>query len=159
MSRTTGIRLLWRQPDTMALFGIPYGMRAGQQPRDLLPTIRDVRIVKGKKVEGMVIGTRWGQTPADWVYLGSPGWWGSIPLEEQEEIGAFLFEIEKVSPGMVPGGPAEWCDLADVHPLAGGDLCQDVSGTCRICQVELSTCHDCEGIGYHRALCPVSEGT
>jgi len=74
----------------MALYGIPHRMREGQQPGDLWRRYGSPRAAL-----------------ADWLYLGSPGWWGSIKEEDQERIRTFL---QKLGP-LVPGGPFEWVDL------------------------------------------------
>lgn len=78
------IVILYRQPDTMSLYGIPYGMRAdvGQQPRDLdRPERRD-----------------------GWIWLGTPGWWGSMSPGRQRAVQAYLEPLQ----GIIPTGPAEW---------------------------------------------------
>lgn len=43
-----------------AFVGIPYDMREGQAPRDILPRYRDA-----------------------WVWLGSPGWYGDMTKEQK----------------------------------------------------------------------------
>jgi hypothetical protein len=44
------------------------------------------------------------------------------------------------------------------HENAGGDLCtDDGTGTCGVCGVALTKCDACDGIGYHRELCPESD--
>lgn len=82
--RLREVQVLWRQPDTMALWGIPYGMRPGQSPYDL---------------------HRAGNTRG-WIWLGSPGWWGSLSRKDQEEIQSWLATLEDI-----PQGPAEWVDV------------------------------------------------
>jgi hypothetical protein len=98
MARTTasgvaGIRVLWRQPDTMALWGVPYALREGQSPRDLVRAEWPGR--KGA-----------GEVPGDWLWLGSPGWWGSMAPDAVAAVRAFLAPLE--AEGLVPGGPSEW---------------------------------------------------
>ena len=42
----------------------------------------------------------------------------------------------------------------NAHADAGGDLCTDDSrGCCVDCHVLLTTCPECQGIGYHRGGC------
>jgi len=96
-ARLATIRVLYRQSDTMSLWGIPYRMRAdvGQQPRDIDPARRK-----------------------DWVWLGSPGWWGSMTRAEQAAVAAFLATLPKDA---IPEYPNEWIDLADwAKPSFGG---------------------------------------
>lgn len=85
------IVILYRQPDLMALWGIPHGMRreVGQSPRDLWERRGEL----------------------GWKWLGSPGWWGSLNQAEIEAIKRFLKPIQAA--GMVPEGPGEWTDLRD----------------------------------------------
>lgn len=94
-----GIRVLWRQSDTMALYGIPYDMRPGQQPADLTrgsPTLPPGTYGAKPRAPG---------PRDDWLYLGSPGWWGSLSRGDQSAIVAWLATLE---PGIVPTGPNEW---------------------------------------------------
>lgn len=82
------IRVLWRRHDGgMALYGIPYPMRPGQNPRHLWDA---------------------GNTK-DWIWLGQPGWWGSMPKSEITATVTFLAEL----PAAVPVSPGEWCDLKE----------------------------------------------
>lgn len=86
------IRVLWRQPNgSMSLWGIPYPMRPGQAPRDLY-----------ERFDG----------PApDWIWLGSPGWWGAMTRERIEEVKAFLAPLREQ--GLIPTGPGEWADIKE----------------------------------------------
>ena len=83
------IEILWCQPDTLSLWGIPYGMRPwegtsrAQQPRDLWEA-------------GNVRG---------WIWLGAPHWWGSMSSLRRTAIEKFLSRFEK---GSLPGNPYEW---------------------------------------------------
>ncbi len=92
------IKVLWRQPGTMALWGLPYDMRPGQTPYDLWKAHRDYEPPPPGWYGSKQISL------ADWVYLGSPGWHGAIPQDEQVAIQAFL-EAHKDD---VPHGPCEW---------------------------------------------------
>lgn len=80
------IKVLYRQPDTLALWGIPYEMRRGQQPRDL-----------------------WERRGDSWIWLGSPGWYGSMSKSDQAAVKAFLDQHREA----VPENPHEWSLLAD----------------------------------------------
>lgn len=96
------IRVLYRQPDTMGLWGIPYDMREGQSPRDLLP-----RHLSGD----LTLRKPWHREdytpPSPWIWLGSPGWWGHLTKEEQALISAFLAKHRE----NVPGSAHEWSTL------------------------------------------------
>jgi len=76
------IRVLYRQDDTMTLWGIPYGMRPGQSPRDL---------------------QRAGNA-GGWIYLGGPGWWGTLDADSIVRIKIWL----TVHADDVPTGPCEF---------------------------------------------------
>ena len=81
------IRVLWRQSDTMALWGIPYGMRTevGQSPRHLW----DANNTK------------------DWVWLGCPGWFYTMTKPEITLVREYLETIGD----MVPEWPCEWSEI------------------------------------------------
>ena len=79
------IKILFVAPDTLALWGVPYGMRRGQQPGDLW---------RARNTKG-------------WIWLGSPGWWGNMPREDQAAVEAFLAKHSD----SIPGGPYEWIAL------------------------------------------------
>ncbi len=81
-----GIRVLYRAPDTLALYGIPYAMRReiGQEPRHLVAGHRD-----------------------SWTWLGSPGWWGNMARDEQALVRTYSLGDS------VPEGPHEWCEIPD----------------------------------------------
>ena len=76
------VQILFRQNDTMSLWGLPHGLRPGQSPRDL----QEVNNTKG------------------WIWLGTPGWWGSISRSDIEKIRKFLEGVGD----MVPFHPGEW---------------------------------------------------
>lgn len=80
------IKILFRTSDTLILWGICYDMRAecGQQPKDISEEWR-----------------------GDWIYLGQPGWFGSMSREEIDATKAFLAERADE----IPSGPNEWCRL------------------------------------------------
>lgn len=98
------IIILWRQPDLLSLWGIPYRMRSdvGQQPYDLWKARRDWRppppgIIGGSKQISL----------DDWVWLGQPGWWCDMSAEDQKLVQAFL-EKHKAD---IPQNPCEWVEL------------------------------------------------
>ena len=91
-----GIKILFRAPDTLALYGIPYKMREGQQPGDLWRANRDPHPYghTGNRLKG-------------WLWLGSPGWYGHMSDREQTMIDDFLRTLGD----MVPGNPYEWSEI------------------------------------------------
>lgn len=101
------IRVLWRQPDSMTLWGIPHAMREGQSPRDLW---------EGRRIPDTLAAARgWhGATMRvpgpreDWIYLGEPGWYGNRTAEQIGAIERFKLTIDR---GTIPSGPCEWIDL------------------------------------------------
>lgn len=95
------IKILWRQSDTMALYGVPYAMRPGQSPSDLTRGI-PFPAHGHYGAPGRCAGPR-----DDWMWLGSPGWWGSLNDDEQGEVRAFLEKHKE----MVPSGPGEWSEI------------------------------------------------
>lgn len=79
------VRVLFRQSDLMSLWGIPYEMRpGGQQPRDIDERWRD-----------------------DWIWLGQPGWFGSMSADEIATTKEFLAKHTDE----IPRGPNEWTTL------------------------------------------------
>ncbi|TXH08188.1 MAG: hypothetical protein E6R04_11505 [Spirochaetes bacterium] len=74
----------------MCLYGIPYRMRPGQDPKDILSKYRD-----------------------DWIWLGTPGWWSNLPIARIEEIKAYLKPLYEKK--LVPLGPHEWIDFASAE--------------------------------------------
>jgi len=104
-----GIRVLWRTGSgSMELYGIPYEMRIGQGPRDLVDA----------EWPGLLQPGDWratprkqrGEAPSDWVWLGTPGWYGNVTDIELEEIKAFLVRNSEY----VPMNPGEWSVLPAV---------------------------------------------
>ena len=102
------IRVLYRAPDTLALYGIPYYMRPGQSPRHLwesnsIPdTIATAQGWYGRTISSP--GPR-----ADWIWLGSPGWWGHLSEAEQKTIAAWLAPLRALD--VIPSGPCEWSEI------------------------------------------------
>lgn len=108
MQSLDSIVALYRAPDTLTLWGIPYRMRedVGQQPGDLY---RASRWYWGLDLDTR--STRYARPThdpkRDWIYLGSPGWFGTLKPDEIEAIKAFLAQHTAV----IPQGPNEWCYL------------------------------------------------
>lgn len=100
------IRILWRQPDLLTLWGIPYRMRPGQQPYDLWRAHRDWRAPRPGHYGSHQIDL------SDWVPLGQPGWWGDRTRGEIATIEAFLARHK----GNIPGNPCEWIEIESVEP-------------------------------------------
>lgn len=92
------IKVLFRMPDSLALIGIPYDMKPGQQPRDLWKAFRDYIPLRPGHYGSKQIDL------SDWIWLGTPGWFYDYTREEIAEIKAF---IEKHRDD-VPGNPYEW---------------------------------------------------
>lgn len=97
------IKVLWLQPDTLALWGIPYEMRAdcGQQPYDLWKAHCDFVEPRPGHYGSERIKLD------DWVYLGSPGWWSGENLDDRAAALAFLETFKD----QVPRHPCEWTTL------------------------------------------------
>lgn len=83
------IRVLYRAPDTLALYGIPYEMRPGQAPRNIREDLRGA-----------------------WIWLGSPGWWGSLERDEQQAISIYLESWAD----WVPENPCEFSCISSLTP-------------------------------------------
>lgn len=78
------IRVLFRDADTLSLWGLPYEMRLGQAPRDVHRNHR-----------------------GEWIWLGQPGWFGSMTPEERRAVEEFLAAHDD----KIPRGAYEWCTL------------------------------------------------
>lgn len=80
------VRVLYRQDDTLSLWGIPYEMRAdcNQSPRN--------------------IDKHW---RGDWIWLGTPGWYGDMNADEKQLVKDFLTAHKDDE----PQNPHEWCTL------------------------------------------------
>lgn len=75
------IRILYCAPDTLSLWGIPYQMREGQAPRDIYERFR-----------------------GDWIWLGTPGWFGTMTEREIVIVKASLNVVKD----NIPQNPHEW---------------------------------------------------
>lgn len=115
MTALAEIRVIWRQPDTMALWGIPYEMRPGQAPRDLYngrrvnTSIPSCGIYRSESSPGV---------REDWIYLGSPGWWGSMTKEDQAAVTSWLDLVTGGRPRQLPQEPSEWIRVAEIGRVA-----------------------------------------
>lgn len=94
--RLETIRVLYREPDSLSLWGVPYEMRPGQSPRDIFGW-RD----------GHEPRYRTDKTAPEWIWLGTPGWYGSYTRPQIEEIKHWI----AVQGDKVPENPCEWCEL------------------------------------------------
>ena len=98
------IRTLFRAPESLALYGIPYLMRdmpngRPQSPRDLY-----CRRLGDGSME--IVGPK-----SDWIWLGTPGWFGHYNEKQIGEIKAFL----KIHHDSVPSNPYEWSVLPPIE--------------------------------------------
>ena len=80
------IKVLYNDPN-MQLWGLPFEMRPYQAPRHF-----------ADNKEG-------------WVWLGSPGWYGSMPQARIAETRAFLANCKSID--AIPTSPGEWSRIAD----------------------------------------------
>ncbi len=92
------LKVLWCQPITLGLWGIPYDMRPGQSPADLWRSHHNWKPARPGWYGSKQISL------SDWVCLGWPGWWGSIPKDEIEAIKTFL----ETHRNDIPQNPAEY---------------------------------------------------
>lgn len=98
-------------PYTLALYGIPYLMREGQSPNDL-------RRAHDEFVEpppGSYGSKR--IDLSDWIWLGSPGWWGSYSRADFNAIKAWL-ELPHVV-GNIPDRGGEFCTIDEPSTKEG----------------------------------------
>lgn len=102
MTNLDTIVILYRRPDTLTLYGIPYDMRPGQSPKDIWdgpmynpdhPNRRTVAVDKQLFAP-----------PREWIWLGQPGWWGHFTRDGIELVKAWL-DAHKDD---IPNGPNEW---------------------------------------------------
>jgi hypothetical protein len=102
------IVVLWRQPDLLALWGIPYAMREScqQTPKHLWDARHSFY---EKPIANRTYARRNPTDLSDWIWLGQCGWWGSLLPEERTAIEVWLSPLEML--GLVPKGPCEFVDL------------------------------------------------
>jgi hypothetical protein len=108
----SSIRILFMAPDTLTLWGIPYDMRPGQQPGDLWRAYRDWQPSDPRYFGGARM------PKLGWIYLGQPGWYGSMGPERVAEVKAFRAKHK----GEVPESPNEWVRLEGSAAPSHGDL-------------------------------------
>jgi hypothetical protein len=104
------IRVLFRRDDSLCLYGIPYDMRPGQSPGDLWRA--STRHRERPPAVGFPAYVQPKPDPRldpmhGWIWLGSPGWWGSMSPESRARVEAWLAAHD----GVIPEGPFEWCAL------------------------------------------------
>jgi hypothetical protein len=97
----SSIRVLFRAPDALTLWGIPYEMRPGQSPRDLWRAYHEWTPPR----PGWYGSNR---PNLGWIYLGEPGWYGSTSPARVAEIKAFLTTHKED----IPDNPYEWSTLS-----------------------------------------------
>ena len=95
------IRVLFREPLVLTLWGIPYDMRPGQSPRDLWKAHHEWTAPRPGHYGSPQVSL------GDWIYLGHPGWFGSLPKDRIEAVKAFLERVKE----HVPGNDNEWTQL------------------------------------------------
>lgn len=88
------IRILFRAPDTLGLYGIPYGMRKdiGQEPRHLWQAAQRRADDMYKLRPGNPVGPN---PTADWIHI----------AEDEPDNRAWLSTLDDV-----PQNPYEWCE-------------------------------------------------
>lgn len=101
------IVVLYRESETLTLWGIPYAMRPGQSPRNLKQGDELRREVDAYHLRHGLVTTAFKPSTAHWIYLGSPGWFGSLGEERIKEVKAFLAQHHQD----LPNWPEEWVDL------------------------------------------------
>ena len=96
------IRVLYRDGNgSMGLWGIPYDMRPGQSPRDLRRAHESYSPPRPGSYGAKQVDL------SDWVWLGSPGWYGSMTADEIAEVKRYLTWFRDA----VPNGPNEFSEL------------------------------------------------
>jgi hypothetical protein len=101
--KLAAIKVLWRRPGTLCLYGLPYLMREGQSPYDLWRAHEEWKAPPPGHYGSKRIDL------SDWIWLGSPGWWGSYSKADHAAIKAWL-DLPHVKP-CIPGNPCEWSPL------------------------------------------------
>lgn len=98
-SKLRTIRVLFRTPESLDLYGIPYIPQGS--PRDLYCRRR-----RDGNME--IVGPK-----SDWIWLGTPGWFGNYNEKQIGEIKAFL----KLHHDTIPGNPYEWAVLPPIEVI------------------------------------------
>jgi hypothetical protein len=102
------IVVLWRQPDLLALWGIPYSMRegCGQTPKHLWEARRSFY---EKPISNRVCARSNPTNLDNWIWLGQLGWWGSLLPEERAAIEIWLAPLATLD--LIPRDPCAFVDL------------------------------------------------
>ena len=85
------IRVLYRQDDSLSLWGVFYEMRRGEH---------------GEAVQSPKDIHRAGNAHG-WIWLGCPGWYGGMTPPERATVDAWLTLHENE----IPTGPCEWATI------------------------------------------------
>jgi hypothetical protein len=102
------IRVLYRKPLTLALYGIPYEMRPGQSPRDIERGVQEARDHWYRLHPSAKMHSPFPTDfTAEWIWLGSPGWWGEISAEDRTVIEPWIRGLGD----LVPTFSGEWSML------------------------------------------------
>lgn len=120
------IRVLFRAPDTLDLWGVPYDMRPGQSPRDLWQAPRPVRDAERARCG---YKERRDGPREDWIYLGTPG--GHDRVEETEPVKSFLARHA----ADIPHNPYEWTTLERTQARWDDPEAARISGDYRLLPV------------------------
>ena len=102
------IVVIWRQPDTLALWGVPYAMRddCGQTPKHLWDARKSFY---EKPISNRVYARKNPTNLDDWIWLGQPGWWGSLLPEERTAIEVWLAPLATLD--LIPRDVCAFVDL------------------------------------------------
>lgn len=86
------IVVLWRQPDTLALWGIPYAMREScqQTPYDLWRVAHSHRAPMSRAGQVKRVNI------SDWIWLGQPGWYGAMLPKERTAVEVWLAPLTTI---------------------------------------------------------------
>ena len=116
------IRVLYRQADTLALWGVPYEMRAdvGQNPRHIERARERNNEDLWRKNWSITHPRLTYQDPhGGWIWLGQPGWWGPYAAGSPERLAVEAF-LAGLPAGAIPEGPCEWSRLSDYKEKTEG---------------------------------------
>ncbi len=94
MIELADIKLLFRAPDTLGLYGICYAMKTAEECGGAAQSPKDLWVANGRAA------------PEDWRWLGQPGWWGKHSVEQQEALVRWFRRLVDI-----PTGPYEWCEV------------------------------------------------
>lgn len=111
------LKVLYRSPDTLTLYGIPYEMREGQSPRDIYEYAKRSQQEALERPQHILAAKPQPFPPKDWVYLGEPGWFGHSNEADAQAAKAFVDKLGRDA----PGDPHEWVRVADLQKPAPDD--------------------------------------